>query len=401
MRRSLVVAQVALAFVLVIGSGLLLASFQRLLGVDPGFVAESVLTGRLNPLEAHYKDDTALRAYRGRVLARLRALPGVDSVGISSYLPFSWDGSSSVIIPEGYAPKPGESVVSPNQLLVSPGYLEAMKVRLKRGRLFRDGDGPDAPKVVIVDEQVAKRFWPNQDPIGKRVYLPDSPNDVAKPGPKVVWLQVVGVVGTVKLQGLVEGENARAGAYYQVYDQSPARGIGLAIRSRGDLGAMTAAVNHALAEIDPEVQLSDVFSMSARIDKSLNPRRAPMLLSLGFGAVALLLASVGLYGVLAYHVNQRTREIGIRMALGSDASSILRLILGEGGLLVVVGLGIGLAGAVALRGAIGSQLYGVGALDPTVMTAAIGILGVTSLMACWGPARRAARVSPLVALSRQ
>ena len=147
--------------------------------------------------------------------------------------------------------------------------------------------------------------------------------------------------------------------------------------------------------------MTDVFSMSARIDKSLNPRRAPMLLSLGFGAVALLLASVGLYGVLAYHVSQRTREIGIRMALGSDTGSILRLILGEGGLLVAVGLGIGLAGAVALRGAIASQLYAVGALDPAVMIGAIGILALTSLAACWGPARRAARVSPLVALSRQ
>jgi len=225
---------------------------------------------------------------------------------------------------------------------------------------------------------------------------------VARPGPKVQWMTVVGVVGTVKMKGLVEGgETARAGAFYAVLAQSPSRGIGLAIRATGDMATTQAAVQRALAEVDPDVPMTDIFSMSARIEKSLNPRRAPMMLSLGFGAVALLLASVGLYGVLAYHVSQRTREIGIRMALGSDAPAIVRLILGEGGLLVGVGLAAGLAGAVALRGAIGSQLYGVGALDPTVMAAAIGVLGLTSFIACWGPARRAAKVSPLVALSRQ
>ena len=218
-RRSLVVAQVALAFVLLVGAGLLLASFQRLLGVNPGFVPEHVLTGRVSPLATRYPDDAALRSYASRALARVRALPGVESAGISSYLPFSWDSSSSVIIPEGYASKPGESVVSPNQLYVSPGYLEALKVPLKSGRFFTDSDTADAPRVVIVDEQLAKRFWPNQDPVGRRMYLPDTPEDVAKPGPTVTWLQVVGVVGAVKLRGLEEGENARAGAYYQAYAQ--------------------------------------------------------------------------------------------------------------------------------------------------------------------------------------
>jgi predicted permease len=401
-RRGLVVAQVALAFVLLIGAGLLLASFGRLLGVDPGFVAENVLTGRLSPLQTRYKDDDALRGYTERVLTRIRALPGVESVGASSFLPFSWDGSSTVIIPEGYTVKPGESVVSPNQLYVSPGYLEAMKVRLKSGRLFTDADDAKAPKAMIVDENLAKKFWPGQDAVGKRVFQPDSPEDIARPGPKVTWYNIVGVVGSVKMKALVEtGETARAGAFYIPMAQNPTRGIGLAIRGKGDQAAIQASVQRALAEVDPDVPLTDIFSMSSRIDKSLNPRRAPMLLSLGFGAVALLLASVGLYGVLAYHVSQRTREIGIRMALGSDAGSILRLILSEGGILVGVGLAAGLVGAVALRGAIAAQLYGVGALDPLVLGGAIGVLGLTSLIACWGPARRAARVSPLVALSRQ
>ena len=398
-RRSLVVAQVALAFVLLMGAGLLLASFQRLLGVNPGFVPEHVLTGRVSPLATRYPDDAALRSYASRALARVRVLPGVESVGISSYLPFSWDGSSSVIIPEGYVPKPGDSVVSPNQLYVSPGYLEALKVPLKAGRFFSDSDTPESPRVVIVDEQLAKRFWPNQDPVGRRMYMPDTPDDVAKPGPKVTWLRVVGVVGAMKLKGLEEGENARAGAYYQAFAQDPTRGIGWAIRSRGDAAAITAAVQQALAEIDPELRMTDVFTMSARVDRSLNPRRAPMFLSLGFGAVALLLAAVGLYGVLAYHVSQRTREIGIRMALGSQPSGILRLVLGEGFLLVALGLAGGIAGAIALRSAVAAQLYGLGPLDPVVMLGAGAILAATSFIACLGPARRAARVSPIVALS--
>jgi predicted permease len=400
-RRSLVVAQVALAFVLIVGAGLLLASFQRLLAVDPGFVPAHLLTGRVRPLESRYPDDAALQSYATRVLERVRALPGVESAGISSYLPFSRDGSSSVIIPEGYVMKPGDSVVSPNQLYVSPGYLEALKVSLKRGRFFADSDTPDAPRVVIIDEQLAARFWPNQNPIGRRAYLPDQPSDVTSPGPTVTWLRVVGVIGAVKLKGLEEGENVRVGAYYQPYAQAPRRGVGWAIRTRGDIASTRTAVQRALAEVDPEVPMSDVFAMSERIEKSLNPRRAPMLLSIGFGAVALLLASIGLYGVLAYHVGQRTREIGIRIALGSDASGILRLILTEAASLVAVGLAGGVAGAIALRGAIAAQLYGVGALDPLVMVAAVLILGVTSFVACMGPARRAVHVSPLVALSRQ
>ncbi len=401
-RRSLVVAQVALAFVLLIGAGLLLASFQRLLGVDPGFVAENVLTGRLNPLATRYKDDAApARLHRSRADADPRAARRRG--GRRQQLPAVQLGRQQ----HGGHPgrlhaEAGRVGVSPNQLYVSPGYIEAMKMRLKSGRFFNASDTADAPKSVIVDENLARKFWPNQDPVGKRVYLPDSPEDVARPGPKVTWMTVVGVVGEVKMKGLVEGgETARAGAFYAVMSQHESRGIGLAIRSKGDLAATQAAVTRALAEIDPDVPMTDVFTMSARIDKSLNPRRAPMLLSLGFGAVALLLASIGLYGVLAYHVSQRTREIGIRMALGSDAGGIVRLVLGEGGSLVLVGLAIGLGGAVALRGAIASQLYGVGALDPLVMAAAIGVLGATSFVACWGPARRAAKVSPLVALSRQ
>ena len=273
MRRGLVVAQVALAFVLLIGAGLLLASFRQLLGVDPGFRAEHVVTGRVSPLETHYPDDAALRSYVTRALDRVRVVPGVEAAGVTSFLPFSWDGNSSVIIPEGYVMSPGESVVSPNRLHVTDGYLEALRVPLKRGRFFTSSDTESAPKVIIVDEQLAKKFWPKTDPIGHRVYLPDKPEDIAKPGPTVTWMQVVGVVGPVKLKGLIEGENARAGAYYIPYAQQTSRGIGFAIRTTGDSAAVLSSVRRALATVDPELQLSDVFSMSERVEKSLNPRR--------------------------------------------------------------------------------------------------------------------------------
>ena len=402
LRRSLVVAQVALAFVLVVGSGLLFASFQRLLAVSPGFEPSHVLTGRVSLAGPRYPNGDARRSYVERALSRVRALPGIESAGVTSYLPFSLDSSSSVIIPEGYTPKPGESVVSPNQLYVSPGYLETLKVPLEKGRFFNDSDTATAPRVVIIDSKLADRFWPNQDPVGRRMYLPDTPEDIQSPGATVAWLQVVGVVGSVKLKGLEEGEHTRAGAYYQVYAQSPfRREISLAIRAGADVASTRAAVQRALAEIDPETRLTDVFEMSSRIERSLNPRRAPMLLSLGFGAIALLLAAIGLYGVLAHHVGQRTREIGIRMALGSDTRAILRLILSEAAVLVIVGLAAGLAGAIALRGAISAQLYGVGALDPGVMLASVTILAITSLLASLAPARRAVQVNPLVALSRQ
>jgi predicted permease len=397
---GLVVSQVALAFLLLAGAGLLLESFRRLLGTDPGFVAQHVLTGRVSPLPVHYPDDAALRSYAGRALERVRALPGVEAAGISSYLPFSWDGSSSVIVPEGYTPTPGDSLVSPNQLYVTSGYLEAMRVPLKRGRFFTESDGAEAPRVVIVDEQLAAKYWPNADPLGRRVYFPRDPDDVAHPGPKVTWFQVVGVVGSVRLRGLVEGENARVGAYYIPYAQVPTRNLGFAVRSSTDTSSLTAAVQRALAQIDPELQLFDVFAMSERVERSLNPRRAPMILSLAFGAVALLLASVGLYGVLAYQVRQRTREIGVRMALGSEPRGIVRLVLREGSVLAALGLGIGLVGAVLLRGVIASQLYGVGPFNPRVMLAVAGVLSLASLVACLGPAWRASRVDPVVALSQ-
>jgi putative ABC transport system permease protein len=400
-RRALVVAQVALAFVLLVGAGLLLASFDRVLTVDPGFRPSHVLTGRMNPPTARYSDDAALRTFAERAVQRVRALPGVEAAGATNNLPFSDDNSSTVIIAEGYQMAPGESLVSPNQLRATPGYFEAMNIQLRRGRFFAASDTAESQPVVVIDETLARRFWPNADPIGKRMYQPQRTEDVVKPSDKTIWLHVVGVVGSVKQQGLIEGEGARVGAFYLPYAQNPSRSLGVAIRTAGDPVRMTAAARQALAEIDREMSFFDVRTMSARVEHSLDQRRTPMMLALAFAGIALLLASIGIYGVLAHQVSQRRREIGIRIALGSDARSVVGLVLREGLILVAAGLAGGLIGAVALRSVIASELYNIDALDPIVIAGVTGMLALASIVACFAPARRAARVSPLVAISDQ
>jgi predicted permease len=400
-RRALVTIELALAFVLLMGAGLLFASFRQLLAVDLGFKAEHVLTGRVGLPWAQYEKDARRIEFTRRALERIRRLPDVVAAGVTDTIPFGYGSSSSVIVAEGYVMAPGESVISPNHMRVTPGYFEALGVPLKRGRFFTESDTAGAPRVVIIDERLAKKFYPNVDPIGRRMFQPDKPDDLVKPGPNIKWLQVVGVVGAVKLRELVEGEQARVGAYYFPYAQLSTTDLGFVIKTTGDPMQVAGAVRQALASIDPQLLFGDVKALPERVEGSLQPRRTPMLLSLGFGAVALLLAAVGIYGVLAYQVSQRTREIGIRMTLGSDAASILRLILREGAVLILVGLGAGIVGAIALRQVIASQLYGVGALDPVVLGSVSAVLALAAFLACLAPARRAARVDPVVALAQQ
>jgi hypothetical protein len=276
-----------------------------------------------------------------------------------------------------------------------------MRIPLKRGRFFSEGDGFGAPGVIIVDERLARKVWPNGNPIGRRMLLPDSPEELANPGPNAKWLQVVGVVGTVKLQGLAETAGERVGAYYLPFAQQPQRGITLAVRTAGVPGQAAGAIRRIISGVDPAMPFYDVRSMPERVERSLNPRRTPMLLALAFGATALLLAAIGIYGVLAYQVGLRSREIGIRMALGGDPASILRLVLREGLALVALGLVAGGAGAFALKPVIASQLFGVGPLDPLIIGSVTGLLVTVAGVAAFTPARRAARIDPVTALGSQ
>lgn len=399
-RRVLVTAQIAFAFMLLIGAGLMLASFRQVLAVHPGFDAKQVLTGTVSPPSARYAKDASLTAFDNRLLEQVRSLPGVQAAGLTSNLPLSGNYSDSVILAEGYVMKPGESLISPFKTRITPGYFEAMNVPLVKGRFFAASDDEHAPAVVIVDERLAARFWGSSDPIGRRLWNPDSAKELKNgPGPKSHFYSVVGVVGGVRMTGLTE--KAPVGAYYFPMAQDAARTVTLVARSSGQPDALTSSIRRELAGIDPELPFYGVKRMQERVDASLINRRTPMLLASLFGAIALLLAAVGLYGVLTYQVAQRRREIGIRMALGSDTGRIFTMVVREGLILAGVGLVAGVAGAFAIRRAMESQLFGVGAMDPAVMAGVSIVLGAVAFLACAVPARRAARIDPLVALSEQ
>jgi predicted permease len=399
-RRALVTTQIAFAFVLLIGSGLLLASFQRVLSVDPGFSADRVLTGIVSPPASRYPGDAERITFWSRLLESVRSLPGVEAAGITSNLPFGGSYSDSVILAEGYVMAPGESLIAPYNVAVSPGYFEAMAIPLRRGRLFAESDNERAPRVMIVDERLAKRFWGDRDPIGRRLWSPDSAQELKNgPGPKTRYYTVVGVVGDVRVTGLTEREPV--GMYYYPFTQSVRGGMTLVARASGDHAALTTAIRRRLAAIDPEMPFFSVRPMQQRVDESLVSRRTPMLLAVAFGAVAVFLAAVGIYGVLAYQVTQRRKEIGIRLALGSNARAIFALVLREGAALLGAGVVVGLAGAFALRRVIEAELFGIGAMDPWVVSAVAALLGVVALAACSLPARRASRIDPVIALNDQ
>jgi predicted permease len=398
LRRSLVVAQVAFAFVLLIGAGLLFASFRHILSVDPGFRPQGVLTASVTLPRARYTDAKAMIAFHSEALRRIRALPGVTSAGATDWVPLSGNHNDSVILAEGYQMQPGESVISPANADVTPGYFESMGVTLTRGRFFDHRDVTGAPPVLIIDEKLAQRFWPNQDPVGRRMYRPTDLNRLTSVTEKTVFLTVVGVIKDMKLHDLAE-DNKTVGTYYYPMDQDASTGITFVLKTPGDPGSLTSSVRAVLQEIDRELPVFDVRTMEDRLAQSLMTRRSPVLLSLGFGAVALLLSAIGIYGVLAYLVAQRKKEIGIRMALGSSTSAIFELVLREGLLLIGLGFAAGAAGAVALRRTLESQLFGVSASDPAVLAGVTGLLAAVAIVACALPARRATRIDPIVALT--
>jgi predicted permease len=402
LRRVLVASQVAFALMLLIGAGVLLASFDRVLNIDPGFQAEQVLTGSISLPGTRYGDDAVARATVQRMLDRVRALPGVTSAGVTSSLPFSGNYSDSVILAEGYQMQPGESLISPGQVVASPGYFEAMGTKLVSGRFFTEQDADGNQKVLIIDEELARRFWPNGDALGKRMYMPENiDNLMAKPGEDRM-LTIVGIIESMRLRGLVDSAGERrTGNYFWPFLQQPSRTLFLAIRTRQAPETLATSVRREIAQIDPELPFYSVRTMSDRLSTSLVDRRTPMLLASGFAIVALFLAAIGIYGVLAYQVSQRRREIGIRMALGAASGSIFSLVLREGGLIIAAGAGCGLIGAFFLRQTLQTQLYETGAMDPAIVAAVAGMLIAVAFVACVLPARRAAKTDPLIALSDQ
>jgi len=399
-RQALVVAQVGLAFVLLAGAGLVLASFRQLLHVDPGFDVKGVVTAATSVPQSLYAKNADAIALMDRALDAIRAIPGVTAAGATTTIPWGGNHSDSVILAEGYVMKPGESVISPEQVTVTPGYFEAMHIAMAAGRAFDRRDNESAPGAILVDERLARHFWPGQNPIGRRMHFPQDIRDLLKTDEHTRWFSVVGVVRPVHTAD-VEGSGNPVGAYYLPYAQNVQRGYALAIKTTGDTGPILRAVRTRFAAIAPSLALFDVHTMGERGDLALASRRASLTLAMFFGCLALFLSGVGIYGVLAYLVTQRQREIGIRAALGCTAGGVVKLVVGEAAWLLGAGLLVGAAGSVALRSVVAGQLYGVKPLDPLVMSAVVLTLAVVGLAACALPARRATRVDPVTALREQ
>ena len=391
LRRGLVVAQIAFSVVLLIGAGLLLASFRNLLAVDAGFKADRVMTATIFPPPSRYPDQRSATALSHRLLESVRTLPGVQAAGITSNIALSGRTSPSSVSAAGYVPQPGEAVVLPSVVSVTPGYFEAMSTPLVRGRYFAESDRENTLPVAIVDERLAARFWPNEDPIGKGLQRGDSRQ-----------YTVVGVVRSIKFESL-SGNAESVGAAYFPDTQAPPLGRlrWIAIRTAQDPSTAIRAVRSALISIDPDLPLSDIQTMTQRTSRSVVAQKLAMALASAFGIVALLLSALGIYGVLTYVVSQRTREIGIRMALGSTARGIFRLVFSEGLMLVGGGLLLGVLGALALGRVLEDQVFGVRTTDPVVLTLVAVGTAMVALLACVSPAHRAARVDPLHALSEQ
>jgi predicted permease len=396
-RRALATAQVTIAFVLLIGAGLLLSSFREVLRIDPGFVSTGVVTGAISLPSALYKDEAVL-PFVTALLESVRAIPGVRGAAVTSTVPLGGDHNDSVVIAEDHAMKEGESLVSPNEIQVSDGYFETMGTKLVRGRFFDTHDTAAGERVVIIDDRLANHFWPDKDPIGRRIRKPESAEGVLHPGPDAKYFKVIGVVKEVQFDGLAT-DRTPVGAVYYSFAQDPIHGFGLTVKSTTASAAIVASVRKAVAAIDPALPFYSVHTMDDYVSQSLLSRRVPMLLAGAFAVVALMLSAIGIYGVLAYGVAQRRREIGIRLALGSTAGAVFGLVLREGLRMVVLGLALGFLALFALRRALVAVLYGVTPFDPTVLLTVALSLGVVALVAMSIPARRASRVSPVVALT--
>jgi predicted permease len=388
LRGVLAIAETALALVLLVGAGLMLKSLYQLIQVSPGFQPAYVLTMEMDLRTDRYSKDPAILNFWQQLLDRARVIPGVETVALGTSLPLSGDHSRGDVTIEGLPlPGPGE-FPHPDRHTISTAYLIAMGIPLLRGRNFSDSDNETAPDVALINSTMARRFWANGDPIGKR-FLWGHPDTDKK------WFTIVGVVADTKLYGL--DNPARLEIYYP-YLQRPNSDMNLVVRSAVDPSSLTASIRAAVATIDKDQPIFAVHTMQELVDDSISTRRLTLVLLGIFSALALILAAIGIYGVVAYSVALRTQEIGIRMALGAQRQDVLRLVLGQGARIAFFGVAIGLAAAAALARLLSSLLFSVSASDPITFTAVAVLLIAVALLACCIPARRALRVDPIIAL---
>ncbi|HSO75179.1 MAG TPA: ABC transporter permease [Blastocatellia bacterium] len=388
MRGALVVGEVALALLVLVGAGLLVRSFVRLHAVDPGFQPANLLTMRLFLTDAKYATNEPRLSFMKELTARLEALPGVQGVGISDDLPIEGTDSTMDLTIEGREPAPGERLMS-GVHVVNPRYFEAMGIPLLEGRVFTERDTLEAPTVLVVNETMSRRLWPGQEAVGKRVKLGD---------PNGEWVQIVGVVRDVKHNGLSAEPAMDA---YASHLQVPWPWMTIALRSNLDPTSLEAAVRREVQAIDPNKAVASVKTMDQLIRESVGDRRLSLVLFGLFAVVALLLAAVGIYGVMAYGVTQRTHEIGLRVALGAQPRDVVKLVVGRGMTLALTGVALGVGAAFGLTRLMASLLFEVSTTDSATFLVIALVLAGVALLACYVPARRATKVDPMVALRHE
>ncbi len=391
-RGLLVIGEVAVSFVLLIGAGLLINSFMHLRNLDPGFRADHLLTMKIPLPEVKYPDKERRTRFYAEVTRRVQALPGVQSVAVAGNLPLTYDGDSMPIGVEGVVDPPPDQRPDVVLRVVGPGYFRTMGIPLVQGRDFTEQDNADSANVVVISEKTARHFWPGQNPIGKRLKPGSSTYDSP-------WRQIIGVVKDVRQNDFVAEPKMQM---YLVYPQfSSFAPNALVVRTNVEPLSLATSVRNAIWSVDKDQPVSDVISMDEVVSEAVARQRFSMLLLGVFATVALILAAVGIYGVMSYSVTQRTHEIGIRMALGAQKRDVLKLTIGQGLKLVLTGVAIGLAAAFVLTRVMASLLFGVGATDPITFVAISFVLIAVAMLASLIPALRAMKVDPMFALRYQ
>ena len=391
MRRVLLVSQVALALILLVCAGLLLRSFQGLRKVDPGFTTDNLLTMRMVLPNAKYRKPESRRAFYDEVLRRVQAVPGVESAGVISFLPLSFTGMNFSFSVEGIPAQRDMNLPTAVYRVVSPDYFRTMGIALRSGRSFEAQDTPDSPAVVVINRKLADESWPNDNPIGKRLKV--GPADSQNP-----WAVVVGVVNNVRQGGLDADFNFE---WYAPYSQET-RGFtaprDLIVRTKSEGASLAGAIRTAIWAVDKDQPVSNIRTMDQVFQQAISRERFQTFLLTLFAVLALLLACTGLYGLISFAVSQRTHEIGVRMALGAQQRDVLKLVINQGMLLTLIGLALGLVGALAAGRLLSGMLYGITATDTVTFVTVPAFLGAVAFVACYLPARRATKVDPLIAL---
>jgi len=390
LRSVLAGGQVMLSLVLLVGAGLMSKSLYQVLHADGGFDASHVLTATFTLPDRNYHDDAKARAFVQQVVEKVQALPGVQSAGFKNPIFGGWQNG---VVVEGKPVPPRDQIESTDMGRVTTDALRTMGIRLLRGRYFDVRDNENAPLVCIVDDTLAQHFWPDEDPIGKRLTV-----DEPRPGAEPIWRTVVGVVAHVKNYGVDQPSR------YETYvpnAQRPAQGGALVIRSNQDFAALAPSLRAAARSVDPDVPLFGLRELSDIVDENTAPRRMSVLLIASFAGLALLLAAVGIYGVISYGVSQRAHEIGVRMAVGAQGRDILRLVVGQGARVAGVGIALGLVASLGLARAISGLLFHVSPFDPGALAGVSALLLLVATAACYLPARRAAQTDPIITLRHE